>query len=176
LPTQTRGGCHDVTSFQHFLEPEQLATLLEVLDPADFGQGHYDRWIRLAAACHDATAGAGLEEFADWCARDPEYGDVESYERVARHWASFEAGKPSGATYRTLLRHHSRPSSMAIGESRAAHATRVGQSEPPQSLTPDSGDPRVGVHVGEQRLAGILAGCGAPMPASPTLSPGAPSL
>jgi hypothetical protein len=86
------------------LEPEQLAVLLEVLDPADFGQGHYDRWLRLAAACHDATNGHGLEEFAEWCARDPEYGDVESYERVARHWESFTAGKPSGATYRTLLR------------------------------------------------------------------------
>lgn len=85
------------------LEPEQLATLLEVLDPADFGQGQYDRWLRLAAACHDATNGHGLEEFADWCARDPAYGDMESYERVARHWESLTEGKPAGATFRTLL-------------------------------------------------------------------------
>jgi len=50
---------------------EQLAALLAVLDPADYGRGHYDKWIALAAACHDATGGGGLVEFLAWCAGDP---------------------------------------------------------------------------------------------------------
>lgn len=83
---------------------EQMAAMLAVLDPADFGRGHYDRWIALAAACHDATGGGGLVEFLAWCAGDPDYADETAQERVVRHWASFKAGKRGGATYRTLLR------------------------------------------------------------------------
>lgn len=83
---------------------EQLAALLTVLDPVDFGRGHYDKWIGLAAACHDATGGGGLIEFLAWCAGDPEYADEAAQERVVRHWQSFKAGKRGGATYRTLLR------------------------------------------------------------------------
>jgi len=83
---------------------EQMAAMLAVLDPADYGRGHYDRWIALAAACHDATGGGGLVEFLAWCAGDPDYADEAAQERVARHWASFKAGKRGGATYRTLLR------------------------------------------------------------------------
>lgn len=83
---------------------EQLAEMLAVLDPVDFGSGHYDSWIALAAACHDATAGGGLIEFLNWCAGDPVYADEGSQERVARHWESFEAGRRGGATFRSLLR------------------------------------------------------------------------
>jgi len=83
---------------------EQMAAMLAVLDPADYGRGHYDRWIALAAAAHDATGGGGLIEFLAWCAGDPNYADEASQERVVRHWESFRAGKRGGATYRTLLR------------------------------------------------------------------------
>lgn len=83
---------------------EQMAAMLAVLDPADYGHGHYDKWIALAAACHDATGGGGLVEFLAWCAGDPDYADEVAQERVVRHWNSFTAGKRGGATYRTLLR------------------------------------------------------------------------
>jgi hypothetical protein len=86
------------------MTPEQMAEMLAVLDPEDYSKGEYDKWIRLAAACHDATGGAGLPEFLAWCAGDNVYNDDVSQEQVERHWNSFKSGKPGGATYRTLLK------------------------------------------------------------------------
>jgi hypothetical protein len=83
---------------------EQLAVLLSALNPEDFGQGHYDDFIRLTAACHDATCGGGLPVWLEWCAGDPAYGDDTTFENNIRHWESFTAGQPGGATFRTLLR------------------------------------------------------------------------
>lgn len=82
---------------------EKLAELLAVLDPLDYGSGNYDGWIRLAAACHDATAGGGMIEWLAWCEGDQAYANDEARERNVRHWQSFKAGQPGGATYRTLL-------------------------------------------------------------------------
>lgn len=84
------------------ITPEQLAVLLDALDPADFGRGKYVAWIALAAACHDATNGDGLDVWLAWCARDPTYG-ADAAASVIAHWQSFEAGRPNGATFRTLL-------------------------------------------------------------------------
>ena len=85
------------------LSNEQLTQCLAVLDPVNYGSGHYDGWIRLAAACHDATAGGGLIEWLSWCEGDPAYANDEARERNISHWESFTAGQPGGATYRTLL-------------------------------------------------------------------------
>jgi len=85
------------------LTPEDLAVLLDALDPRAYGAGKYDDWIRLAAACHDATNGDGFDEWADWCERDPTFGP-EYRDRNEAHWDSFEAGKPDGITYLSLLR------------------------------------------------------------------------
>jgi hypothetical protein len=82
---------------------EKLAELLAVLDPLAYGAGNYDGWIRLAAACHDASAGGGMIEWIAWCEGDPAYANDEARERNIRHWQSFRAGQPGGATYRTLL-------------------------------------------------------------------------
>jgi len=82
---------------------EQLEMLLGALDPRDYGHGKYDRWIRLAAACHDATDGGGLDVWLDWAARDDSYG-VDADELNRRAWESFTAGRPGGASYHTLLR------------------------------------------------------------------------
>lgn len=68
---------------------EQMAAMLAVLDPADYGRGRYDKWIALAAACHDATGGGGLIEFLAWCAGDPDYADE------ARRSAWLGTGRPS---------------------------------------------------------------------------------
>jgi hypothetical protein len=83
---------------------EQLTVLLSALDPTDYGQGHYDDFIRLAAACHDATKGAGLAAWLEWCAGDPAYGDGTALENNIRHWESFTTGRPDGVTFRTLLK------------------------------------------------------------------------
>jgi hypothetical protein len=83
---------------------EELAEMLFVLDPEDYGMGHYEKWIALTAACHDATGGTGLPAFLDWCAGDDLYANEEAQAQVERHWASFKAGKHGGATFRTLLR------------------------------------------------------------------------
>lgn len=84
------------------LTDEQLMLLLDALDPTAYGEGKYEAWIRLAAAAHDATGGAGLEAFTAWCTRDPAY--VDAAETIERHWESFTAGKAGGVTYRTLFK------------------------------------------------------------------------
>lgn len=82
---------------------EQLAQLLAVLDPTDYGPGHHDEWFRLMAACHDATAGHGLPEWLEWCARDALYDNAADEESTTRRWHSLTAGRDHGASYRTLL-------------------------------------------------------------------------
>ena len=86
------------------LDEGELATLLAALDPASYGQGRYNEWITLGAACHDATGGHGLAEWLAWCARDPAYDFVEAQEAATAAWDSFEAGRPGGASYKTLFR------------------------------------------------------------------------
>lgn len=86
------------------IEPDQLGVLLDALDPEAFGAGRYDDWIRLAAACHDATNGGGLAEFTAWCMRDLDYSHVDAHDSIEHHWRSFRAGKAGGVTYRTLFR------------------------------------------------------------------------
>lgn len=85
------------------LSVAQLEMLLGALDPSNYGHGRYDRWIRLAAACHDATNGEGLDVWLDWAARDESYG-ADADELNRRAWESFTAGRPGGASYITLLR------------------------------------------------------------------------
>lgn len=83
------------------LSPEQLERLLAVLDPQDYRE--YAKWIAFAAACHDATAGAGLDVWLNWAARDETYGETHGALN-ARAWESFVAGRPGGATYMQILR------------------------------------------------------------------------
>lgn len=84
-----------------------LVKMLQVLDPTDYGQGgeRHDQWLNLAMACHDACGGSdeGFEVFWAWCAQDERYASDEVL--VANRWRSFEAGRPDGYSYRTLLRH-----------------------------------------------------------------------
>lgn len=95
-PARTRGvGGGELTI-------EQLEMLLGALDPRDYGHGKYDRWIRLAAACHDATNGEGLDVWLDWAGRDDSYG-ADADELNRRTWESFKAGREGGAGVGTLL-------------------------------------------------------------------------
>lgn len=79
---------------------EELAEMLDVLDPEDFRE--HDEWFTLMQACHHATAGDGRSEFIEWSTRDPEYTDHGGL--IGRRWDSLHAGNDGGArvTYRTL--------------------------------------------------------------------------
>ena len=87
------------------ITPEQLEILLSALSAADYGHDgrRHDEWIAIAAAAHDATGGHGLEEWLNWCATDPAYGD-EARALNQKRWESFSAGRSGGVTYKTLLK------------------------------------------------------------------------
>ena len=87
----TAGGQYD---------QEQIATMLDVLDPEDFGEGKYEKWIRLGMACHHASDGVARSEFIEWCSRDPKYSD--NAVQVGRHWDSFDVKGDDRVTYKTL--------------------------------------------------------------------------
>lgn len=78
------------------LTVEQLERLLAVLDPRAYSD--YSKWIAFAAGCHDGSAGAGLDVWLDWAARDEAYGEAHAALN-ARAWESFVAGRAGGATY-----------------------------------------------------------------------------
>ena len=82
----------------------ELADLLSNLDAADFGQGgpYHGEWLDIAMACHEATNGEGLDEWLEWCASDPRYGDDARLMNTAR-WDSFDSTRLDGVTYKTLL-------------------------------------------------------------------------
>ena len=85
------------------LTVEELALVLSVLDPVEYGEGNYSVWVRIAAACHDATNGNGLEVWLDWAAQDDRYSSEADHDRNVATWESFKAGKSGGASVFTLL-------------------------------------------------------------------------
>lgn len=87
----TGGGEHD---------QEELAGMLELLDPEDFRD--HESWLTLMQACHHATAGDGRDEFVEWCTRDPDHADHGTL--VGLRWDSLHADNQDGnrVTYRTL--------------------------------------------------------------------------
>jgi hypothetical protein len=89
------------------LTSDELAMLLEVIDAREYGAGRHDEWLKLSAACHDATGGDGLIEWLTWCHTDPDYADVDDA-LLEYRWNSFRAGKPEGVTYLTLFKAVSR--------------------------------------------------------------------
>lgn len=81
------------------LTPDQLAVMLQALDPVDYRD--HDRWFELMCACHHATTGGGREEFVGWSVSDPHYSDQASV--IEKRWDSLRAvsGRRS-VTVRTL--------------------------------------------------------------------------
>lgn len=67
--------------------PDELADLLRLLDPIDFGSN--DLWFPIMAASHHATAGDGLEEFLAWSAGDAGYSDQET--KITGRWNSLHS-------------------------------------------------------------------------------------
>jgi hypothetical protein len=78
--------------------PEELATMLDALDPEEFRE--HDAWLTLMMACHHATAGEGRQEFVDWSTRDPQYADDAWV--IGRRWDSLHSDRTDGVTHRTL--------------------------------------------------------------------------
>lgn len=82
------------------LSPEELARLLDALDPSDFQE--HDAWLRVGMASHHATNGLGVEEFVTWSAGDPDYADHGAL--IRERWDSWAAGPGDVAvTVNTLL-------------------------------------------------------------------------
>jgi hypothetical protein len=77
----------------------EVAAMLDALRPEDFRD--HDRWFRLMAACHHASAGEARGEFVEWSTRDPKYAADAAV--IGRRWDSLHglAAGPS-VTYRTL--------------------------------------------------------------------------
>lgn len=82
---------------------KDVAMCLSAIPVEKYGEGNHDGWLELSLACHDASNGDAEEEWLDWCASDPLYGN-DSRESNALRWESFSAGEPGGVTYRTLLK------------------------------------------------------------------------
>lgn len=95
-PAGSAGGAGD----DGRLSPEELKACLDQLDPTLFRD--HDLWFRLMAACHQATAGEGRQEFLNWSAADPAYAD--QVWANGRRWDSLHRDRPNGATYRTVFR------------------------------------------------------------------------
>jgi len=89
------------------IESDELAALLEALNPVDFCQ--YDDWISLLSAAHHATGGSveASQVFAEWSARDPDFID-KAHKAVDKQWGTFHERRSGGnplATVDTILAH-----------------------------------------------------------------------
>ncbi len=82
------------------LTPHELTEMLTVLDPTKFR--NYDDWLKLMMACHHATGGEGVEEFASWSARDPNYASRAAETR--KTWGSLNCNRSDGVTVGTLFK------------------------------------------------------------------------
>lgn len=83
------------------LNPEQLDTLLEGLDPAAYRDE--SKWRELMMASHHATGGDGREEFIAWSTSDPQYADDGA--GIGRRWDSLHADSAARrVTVKTLYK------------------------------------------------------------------------
>ncbi len=89
-PASSEGGQHT---------PEEIAAMLDALDPVDFRD--QDKWFRLMAACHHASGGDARTEFLEWSSRDPDYADEGD---KGRRWDSLHAKKEAAITLKTLYK------------------------------------------------------------------------
>jgi P4 family phage/plasmid primase-like protien len=74
--------------------PEELASALEGLDPSEFRDE--ESWRNLMFSCHHATAGEGLDVFADWSRSDTGYGKNNT--DIEQRWNSIDADHPEPIT------------------------------------------------------------------------------
>jgi hypothetical protein len=98
-----------VTAIGGEYTPEQVATMLGGLDPADYANN--DAWLKIMMASHHASNGDARSEFIEWSIRDPQYAD--DADGIGRRWDSLHAERNDGVSYKSL--HHE------LREHRAGH-------------------------------------------------------
>lgn len=82
------------------ISAQTLAEALSTLNPEQFRD--HDRWLHLMMACHQATNGAGSEEFISWSTSDRMYAADSA--SIRRRWASLDANRAGGVTIGTLCK------------------------------------------------------------------------
>lgn len=80
---------------------EQLARVLEGIDAMQHGKGEYESFLKILAASHYVSGGAGVEEAILWAGSDIDYADTADSE-VRAKWASFSLDKGSAVGAGTL--------------------------------------------------------------------------
>jgi P4 family phage/plasmid primase-like protien len=119
------------------LTATQLAGCLSQLPVSDYRD--HGEWLAIMQACHDATAGEGLEVFVAWSTADPQYASAAG--EIAMRWRTLHAGRPGNVTAGTLI----------------AEVVRRGGTVPPPSLdeavaclpdVPDETPEAVGANAG----------------------------
>lgn len=80
------------------IEPERLAEWLGWIDVSEYRDE--TRWRELMMSCHQATGGAGIDEFIDWSTSDPAYAGDGG--KIRQRWNSL-GNKPDAITIRTLI-------------------------------------------------------------------------
>lgn len=93
-----KGGRTTLTDGEAVLLPEQLEEVLSRLDVLQFDSN--ETWEPMMFACHDATGGAGFDEFVAWSTSDPCFAD-RAHEIQSR-WDSLDASKTGNVTWKTL--------------------------------------------------------------------------
>lgn len=93
-----KGGQTTLTDGEAILSPEQLEGVLSRLDVLQFDSN--ETWEPMMFACHDATGGAGFDEFVAWSTSDPCFAD-RAHEIQSR-WDSLDASKTGNVTWKTL--------------------------------------------------------------------------
>jgi hypothetical protein len=71
-----------------------LSRQLAKVDPRRYRE--YAHWFRFLCACHAVTAGAGLDAFLEWCARDPDYPAHLHAPKIAASWNWLSRGGHHG--------------------------------------------------------------------------------
>lgn len=108
-PLDTGDRSSSAHSLWGVVQPNEIAALLDVLDPRDFRSyvGDDASWINLLAAVHHASGGApeAMAVFADWSARDKDY-EAEAHKAVEHRWGTFRDRRDGSqvATVNSLLR------------------------------------------------------------------------
>lgn len=97
-------------------DQEQIAELLDDLDPEDFSQ--HEDWFQLMQSVHHASAGDARAEFIEWSTRDHEYAGQEN--AIGIRWDSLHR-KPDGpaVTYKTfhkILTEHGKSKGQVISK------------------------------------------------------------
>ena len=82
-------------------DDDELAELLEKLDPEDFASN--DSWFPVLCACHHLTGGSvgGRMALLEWCAREGAFSDRT--DEAGARWDSLDRSKGDATTGRTLL-------------------------------------------------------------------------